>query len=540
MIRVFESFPKFYAKYIRAAGDEDYRIIVSLVARYADAPDLYDELLNLWPSFHDLTGKRVAFISAGAPANPHAFATTMPISETPILARTLNSYEHELLLPSERDFEVTPKSPQPLDFRQEHTLRIQEIKSHLNISESQIPCLHFYFVSTRESKIALLDGVQLPLYDRFKELSAKWEKVFERDKAIRLLRHDLIRKINMIKSDKVRRIEHRKVKVQKNIKRLPDILKQDFQHAYDAAIVVPDGNPREIDAVRNEAFARIRQLRQKFGSNIRPSILSELNALIDLTSKIGLSKIAESELAEVNRQLSELDRALIEAVDEVFSSQVNQIQRSTNQRSQSDLVNHDSLPTVNAQNVTIIQGNQNNASDRIHVENVTGMGHVIGRTGTSTITAESEKNLPQAVAALQEDDPDVDQNTNQHSLVTRLQMMPWWIWCVITGAMSALVAWGVHKSDLLAEYWYIVIGIVVAIAMLVFSPRKRYMRRAQGVLSLVTALNILPGITLLFTNDASYLETFFLDVKGSSAFVSVALIGLAAYLFFLDYKTREQ
>jgi hypothetical protein len=64
MVRNHLSFQEFYQLCKKNGSGKGFRVIMSLVARYADAPGYYDELITNWSSFHDLTGDNVAFLFA--------------------------------------------------------------------------------------------------------------------------------------------------------------------------------------------------------------------------------------------------------------------------------------------------------------------------------------------------------------------------------------------------------------------------------------------------------------------------------------------
>ena len=64
MLRTHLTFPQFYDWCRKAGGRFSYRVIITFIARQADVPWLYDELISVWSSLHDLTGRYVAVLFA--------------------------------------------------------------------------------------------------------------------------------------------------------------------------------------------------------------------------------------------------------------------------------------------------------------------------------------------------------------------------------------------------------------------------------------------------------------------------------------------
>jgi hypothetical protein len=63
------SLSDFYAECVDAAASAGYRVLITLIARQGDAPDVYSEIEKYWSSLHDLTGKMILFLFAGAGAS---------------------------------------------------------------------------------------------------------------------------------------------------------------------------------------------------------------------------------------------------------------------------------------------------------------------------------------------------------------------------------------------------------------------------------------------------------------------------------------
>lgn len=53
---------EYYQKCIPRAKQRGYTLILSLIARYSDAQDLYDKLEKDWASLNDLTNNKILFV----------------------------------------------------------------------------------------------------------------------------------------------------------------------------------------------------------------------------------------------------------------------------------------------------------------------------------------------------------------------------------------------------------------------------------------------------------------------------------------------
>ena len=53
---------EYFERCIPQAKREGYLFIISLIARYSDAQDLYEKLEKDWASMNDLTGDKILFV----------------------------------------------------------------------------------------------------------------------------------------------------------------------------------------------------------------------------------------------------------------------------------------------------------------------------------------------------------------------------------------------------------------------------------------------------------------------------------------------
>lgn len=174
------SFAEFYDSFRHR---QRYKVLITLVARAADAKPQYRDIIENWSSFHDLTGGHVAFVFAGAlvkEPQPLGWYKNGKMDQIPDGIYVPQPAELELQsIPDEMFVQVSPDAPEPMKFYSNQTLRTREIKAALGIPEKQIPCLHFLFLRTNTSEIVPLSDIEEDIYRFFKSLFNKWDNVFQ-------------------------------------------------------------------------------------------------------------------------------------------------------------------------------------------------------------------------------------------------------------------------------------------------------------------------------------------------------------------------
>ena len=63
---------EYFERCIPQAKREGYLFIISLIARYSDAQDLYEKLEKDWASMNDLTGDKILFVFSTPKARKRA------------------------------------------------------------------------------------------------------------------------------------------------------------------------------------------------------------------------------------------------------------------------------------------------------------------------------------------------------------------------------------------------------------------------------------------------------------------------------------
>lgn len=72
---------EYFERCIPQAKREGYLFIISLIARYSDAQDLYEKLEKDWASLNDLTGDKILFVFSTPKVRKRASFFHMPGKE---------------------------------------------------------------------------------------------------------------------------------------------------------------------------------------------------------------------------------------------------------------------------------------------------------------------------------------------------------------------------------------------------------------------------------------------------------------------------
>jgi hypothetical protein len=184
---------EFYKRSLQAAAHGGYKILLCLVARRADAPQLFASIKEEWQSFHDLTGPDIMFLFAGEKVRHDLHGSGLlrrgnyedvifsenaaiaaqfkdyrdlkfdgPPDKRRHLMRITHPYSLETLLDAREEPDTPPSFTQ-------HSLETSKLRDHLNLKERDLPCLHFTFIEESEQyAVKVLDG--FPLYQFMKEL----------------------------------------------------------------------------------------------------------------------------------------------------------------------------------------------------------------------------------------------------------------------------------------------------------------------------------------------------------------------------------
>ena len=156
-----------------------------LIARYADAPELYDEIQKFWTSFHDLTNQKILFIFVDGERKYFDCSTNNFSNDFNDL-----NYSYPLDIIDSLDVEYFKLNnsndnfqfkPIPNDnWMDRHTLSITETLNDLNIKHSQVPCLYVESLNGGFSHVYRWGDIKnkhRTLYSFFKRLTIAADKL---------------------------------------------------------------------------------------------------------------------------------------------------------------------------------------------------------------------------------------------------------------------------------------------------------------------------------------------------------------------------
>ena len=146
---------EYFERCIPQAKREGYLFIISLIARYSDAQDLYEKLEKDWASMNDLTGDKILFVFSTPKARKRASFFHMPGKEPyegvmcPFV-ELLNDRNAER---KNGPFEYLYDDYDKINWKQKHSQTITDFAMNYNISEEEIPCLFLYDLMQNRYKV---------------------------------------------------------------------------------------------------------------------------------------------------------------------------------------------------------------------------------------------------------------------------------------------------------------------------------------------------------------------------------------------------
>jgi len=192
------SLVEFYQSCLGMAREAGYDFVLSFIAREADAPRAYDDIVRAWQSLDDLTGPRILFLFAGNSIrerleseniyreahgqyehgrllfSPDVALLSSSKKESEdsrrSMSRSIYSKKPSFNLQKLRDHTAErhpmmrqrhsplghrharhrPDRPDRMEIARSQTSQIREIRDHLSLRESDVPCLHLTFLDGGE------------------------------------------------------------------------------------------------------------------------------------------------------------------------------------------------------------------------------------------------------------------------------------------------------------------------------------------------------------------------------------------------------
>jgi len=173
----------FYENLLKEVKRTGYLIVITLLAREADAPQVYLDLCEHWSSIHNLTRNKILFVVSAPGANkilfnneyiwsrPKAFgikSSCMAVAKN----LTWNFKRASLISDLHRG---TPRIKKDKFNLEDHSLQISELTDFLGILENDLPCLHILYLNDTNIETDLLHiDLTVSIYEMIKHLTEHW------------------------------------------------------------------------------------------------------------------------------------------------------------------------------------------------------------------------------------------------------------------------------------------------------------------------------------------------------------------------------
>lgn len=143
LITTYMGLWEYFQKCIPRAKKKGYTFIISLIARYSDAQDLYDKLEKDWSSLNDLTNNKVLFVFSTPRFRNDASFYHKPYED--VYVGDICPFVVELKSNGQKvEDNFGMHEEENVDWKERHSQTISEFARNYNISEKDIPCLFFY------------------------------------------------------------------------------------------------------------------------------------------------------------------------------------------------------------------------------------------------------------------------------------------------------------------------------------------------------------------------------------------------------------
>ncbi|MBQ1172983.1 MAG: toll/interleukin-1 receptor domain-containing protein [Lachnospiraceae bacterium] len=160
-----------YREIIDRAQKSDYIWIMSLIARYADCENVYKKIEHDWESLNDLTGKKILFIFSSPSCKEWSsfFRKKGGKSYVGNGCPFITILDKARIDDNKGGFNYNYPNYENIDWKLKHSQTISEFAQNYNIPEEQIPCLFFYNVRNRKTKIVPLKS-NIDIYKLVKKI----------------------------------------------------------------------------------------------------------------------------------------------------------------------------------------------------------------------------------------------------------------------------------------------------------------------------------------------------------------------------------
>lgn len=140
------SLVEYYDKIIPRAKRKNYKWVISVIARHADAKELYQHIEEDWASINDLTYDNVLFVfSLGASLeNNSFFHTEGQENYVGTMCPYVETINEERIANRKEDFYIHTYGAADIDWKQKHSQSVTEFIRKYDIREEQLPVLFIW------------------------------------------------------------------------------------------------------------------------------------------------------------------------------------------------------------------------------------------------------------------------------------------------------------------------------------------------------------------------------------------------------------
>jgi hypothetical protein len=134
---------EYYRKFIPRVKEKNYIWVISLIARYADAEQIYDKLEADWASLNDLTNNKILFVFSSPKISKRASFLHIPgrASYVGIMCPFIELLNGQKIEDNRGEFEYMYPNYSKINWKVKHSQSISEFVKEYNIPEEKIPCL---------------------------------------------------------------------------------------------------------------------------------------------------------------------------------------------------------------------------------------------------------------------------------------------------------------------------------------------------------------------------------------------------------------
>lgn len=164
MIVTYIGLSEYFQKCISKAKNAGYIMIISLIARYSDAQDVYARLEKDWASLNDLTGDKILFVFSTPRVRERAsfFHTHGKESYEGVMCPFVELLNGRDVENNNGPFEYLYDGYNKIDWKQKHSQTITEFAMNYRIPEKEIPCLFMYdLIQNRYRGIPIGQGMDI-------------------------------------------------------------------------------------------------------------------------------------------------------------------------------------------------------------------------------------------------------------------------------------------------------------------------------------------------------------------------------------------